>query len=112
MYVEARNRTNDIMEVTTNEKFTSFFLNDKKISISSSNINLIVNKCSGDREKLINELEKIENFSKNGKKIDNENISKLVNLNENHNISELVDNYLAKNKKKIINIANDILLTV
>jgi DNA-directed RNA polymerase subunit L len=31
MYVEARNRTNDIMCVTTNEKFTSFFLNDKKI---------------------------------------------------------------------------------
>jgi DNA-directed RNA polymerase subunit L len=32
MYVEARNRTNEIMCVTTNEKFTSFFLNDKKIS--------------------------------------------------------------------------------
>lgn len=31
MYIEARNRSNDIMEVTTNEKFTSFFLNDKKI---------------------------------------------------------------------------------
>jgi DNA-directed RNA polymerase subunit L len=31
MYIEARNRTNDIMEVTTNEKFTSFFLDDKKI---------------------------------------------------------------------------------
>ena len=31
MYIEARNRTNEIMCVTTNEKFTSFFLNDKKI---------------------------------------------------------------------------------
>ena len=31
LYVEARNRTNDIMNVTTNEKFTSFFLDDKKI---------------------------------------------------------------------------------
>ena len=32
------------------------FLKDKKISISPSNINLIVNKCSGDREILKNEL--------------------------------------------------------
>jgi len=31
MYIEARNRGNDIMDVTTNEKFTTFFLNDKKI---------------------------------------------------------------------------------
>ena len=91
----------------TLSKLAYSFLRDKKISISPSNINLIVNKCSGDREKLINELQKIEFFSKNGKKIDNENISKLVNLNENHNISELIDNCLAKNKKKIISILNE-----
>jgi DNA polymerase-3 subunit delta len=68
---------------------------------------LIVNKCSGDREILINELQKIEYFSKNGKKINNEIISKLVNLNENHSISELIDNCLAKNKKKTIGILNE-----
>mgnify|MGYP001406727451 FL=1 len=83
------------------------FLKDKKISISPSNINLIVNKCSGDREALINNLEKIEYFCKNGKKINNQNILKLINLNENHNISELIDNCLAKNKKKTINILNE-----
>jgi len=91
----------------TLSKLAYNFLRNKKISISSSNINLIVNKCSGDREKLINELEKIENFSKNGKKINSENISKLINLSENHSISELIDNCLAKNKKKIINILNE-----
>ena len=91
----------------TLSKLAYSFLRDKKISISSSNINLIINKCIGDREKLINELQKIEFFSRNGKKIDNENISKLVNLNENHNISELIDNCLAKNKKKIISILNE-----
>ena len=91
----------------TLSKLAYSFLRDKKISISPSNINLIVNKCSGDREKLQNELQKIEFFSKNEKKIDNENISKLVNLNENHNISELIDNCLAKNKKKIISILNE-----
>jgi DNA polymerase-3 subunit delta len=91
----------------TISKLAYSFLRDKKVSISPSNINLIVNKCSGDREKLFNELQKIEYFSKNGKKINSENISKLINLTENHSISELVDNCLAKNKKKIINILNE-----
>ena len=91
----------------TLSKLAYNFLRDKKISISPANINLIITKCNGDREVLINELKKIELFGKNGKKIDSENISKLVNLNENHNISELIDNCLAKNKKKIINILNE-----
>ena len=91
----------------TLSKLAYNLLRDKKISISSSNINLIVNKCSGDREVLINELQKIEYFCKNGMKINSENILKLINLKENHSISELVDNCLAKNKKKIIGILNE-----
>ena len=91
----------------TLSKLTYNFLREKNISISSSNINLIVNKCAGDREKLTKELQKIEYFSKNGKKINSENISKLINLSENHSISELVDNCLAKNNKKIISILNE-----
>ena len=82
-------------------------MREKKFSISSSNINLIVSKCSGDREALINELQKIELFNKNRKKITSENISKLINLNENHSISELIDNCLAQNKRKIIKILNE-----
>jgi len=91
----------------TLSKLAYNFLRDKKISISSSNINLIVNKCVGDRETLINELRKIEYFTKNGKNINSEIISKLINLNENHSISELIDNCLAKNKKKIVVILNE-----
>jgi len=91
----------------TLSKLAYNFLREKKISISSSNINLIVNKCSGDRETLINELLKIELFSKNGKQINSDNISKLINLSENHNISELIDNCLAQNKRKIISILNE-----
>jgi DNA polymerase-3 subunit delta len=91
----------------TLSKLAYNFLREKKISISSSNINLIVNKCSGDRETLISELQKIELFSKNGKQINSDNISKLINLSENHSISELVDNCLAKNKKKITSILNE-----
>ena len=88
-------------------KLTYNFLRERKISISPSNINIIINKCSGDRETLINELQKIELFSKNGKKINSENISKLINLGENHSISDLVDNCLAQNKRKIISILNE-----
>jgi DNA polymerase-3 subunit delta len=88
-------------------KLAHNFLSIKKISISPSNINLIISKCNDDRETLINELQKIEYFSKNGKKIDSENLTKLINLSENHSISELIDNCLAKNKKKIINILNE-----
>ena len=91
----------------TLSKLAYEFLRDNKISISPSNINLIVNKCNGDRETLINELEKIKYFSKSGKKISSENISKLINLTENHSISELIDNCLVKNKKKIISILNE-----
>ena len=91
----------------TLSKLTYNFLRERKISISPSNINIIINKCSGDRETLINELQKIELFSKNGKKINSENISKLINLGENHSISDLVDNCLAQNKRKIISILNE-----
>jgi len=91
----------------TLSKLAYIFLREKKISISSSNINLIVNKCSGDRKTLINELQKIELFSKNGKQVNSDNISKLINLSENHNISELVDNCLAQNRRKIISILNE-----
>jgi len=91
----------------TLSKLAYNFLINKKISISQSNINLIVNKCIGDRETLINELQKIDLFCKNGKKINSENISKLINLRQNHGISELIDNCLAKNKKRLINILNE-----
>ena len=51
----------------TLSKLAYNFLKNKNISISPSNINLIINKCSGDRETLLNELQKIQYFSTNGK---------------------------------------------
>tara|TARA_B100000575_G_scaffold222926_1_gene183333 strand:- start:321 stop:1298 length:978 start_codon:yes stop_codon:yes gene_type:complete len=95
----------------TLSKLSYNFLKEKKISISSENINLIVSKCSGDRETLKNELKKIEFYSKNGKTVTSEVLSKLINLNENHSITELVDNCLVKNKKKIISILNENIFT-
>ena len=88
-------------------KLTYNFFKEKKITISSININTIVNKCNGDRENLFNELNKIENYCKTGKKIDNESIARLTNIVENFSISELIDNCLAKNKKRVIHILNE-----
>ena len=83
------------------------YFREKKIIISSYNINIIVNKCSGNREMLFNELEKINNFTLKNKKLDTETITKLVNLSENHSINDLINNCLARNNKKIINILNE-----
>ena len=83
------------------------FFQKKNISISQSNINLIVNKCNGERENLNNELKKIEQFSQGGKKITTDNLVKLINLSENYSISELVDNCLVQNEKKTIDILNE-----
>ena len=91
----------------TLSELTYNFLRKKNISISPSNINSIVNRCSGDRENLLNELKKMEYFSKNGKKITPETITKLTNIIENHSVGELVDSCLIKNKKKIIYILNE-----
>ena len=83
------------------------FLKMNNIHISPFNVNLIINKSNGEREVLLNELNKVKFFCKNGKKINEDNLIKLINLVENHSISKLVDNCLAMNKKKIISILNE-----
>tara|TARA_Y100000992_G_scaffold159023_1_gene106465 strand:- start:988 stop:1980 length:993 start_codon:yes stop_codon:yes gene_type:complete len=91
----------------TLSRLTYDFLKKRNISISSANINLIINKCNGDRSNLKNELNKIESLSKTRKKITSEDIMKLTNMAENHSISDLIDNCLAKNQKKTIGILNE-----
>ncbi len=88
-------------------KLTLNFFKEKNILISQYSINQIINKSLGDRKSLINELEKIAQFSKNKKKIEDKDIAKIINLTENYSIAELVNNFLAKNKKKIVNILNE-----
>ena len=83
------------------------FFKKIKISISQQNINLIVSKCGGDRLNLKNELEKIKIYLTEKKSISTEEISKLINLSENHTFYELIDNCLAKNTNKTLNILNE-----
>tara|TARA_B100001093_G_C26772487_1_gene990844 strand:+ start:318 stop:1316 length:999 start_codon:yes stop_codon:yes gene_type:complete len=94
----------------TNEtlvKLAQNFFNSIKTPISSQNINLIVNKCNGDREYLNNELEKISLFTNNKEKINSSDLIKLVNLNEDFSINELVDTCLSKNIKRTLYILNE-----
>ena len=83
------------------------YFRGKKISISTLNLNQIVNKASGDRDNLYKDLEKIENFMKGGRKLTNESLIKLINLSENYSISELADSCLANNIKKFTAILNE-----
>ena len=83
------------------------FFREKKISISQETINLIVERCKGNRENLNNELKKVENFAMSRNRISTEDIFKLSNLAGNYNASELTDNCLAKNIKKTANILNE-----
>ena len=83
------------------------FLKEKNILISSSSINSIIEKSNGDRENLLNELDKIYYLSISKKKITEDDISKLTNLVDDYNVSELIDCCLAKNKKKTIHILNE-----
>ena len=95
----------DTFEVLSN--LSSQFLKQNKISISQSDLNLIINRCKGDRENLQNELNKIKIYSLTNKKINKQTILKLTNTSENYNISELINNCLAKNIKKALNILNE-----
>ena len=94
--------TNQTLSLLANK-----FFKEKKISMSQSNINLIINKCNGDREFLENELIKIELFLFKKKNLDTNELTKLINLIENHSISELIDSCLINNSKKVSLILNE-----
>ena len=81
-------------------------LKEKKILISSECVSILINKCANDRKNLLNEIEKIDLYSRDKKKINNEEIFNLINLSENHSINELINSCLVKNQKKLFTILN------
>jgi DNA polymerase III, delta subunit len=83
------------------------FFKKNKMSISQEIVNLIVERSSGDRINLNNELDKISLFLLGKEKININDVIKLTNLAENYSISELADNCLSKNIKKINKIFNE-----
>ena len=91
---------------TLNSIVSEFFKN-KKIPISQQLINILIERCRGDRKNLNNELQKIEGFSLNKKSITSQEIIKLTNLADNYSASELIDHSLGKNTRKTVTILNE-----
>ena len=83
------------------------YFNDRKISISNETINLIIDRANGQRKFLKTELDKIDNYIMNKKKISLDEIKKITNLGNNHEISDLVDTCLSKNNNKLNDIINE-----
>ena len=83
------------------------FFSEKKISISTETLNLLVNRCMGDRRNLNKELDKISNYISEKKIISLKEIAVLTNLSENYSASELVDASLSKNYIKVREILNE-----
>ena len=93
-----------------NQSLNSLVLNffrEKKIAISKQIINYIIEKTKNNRIVLNNELKKIYLLHYNGKKIELDNIVKVLKSAENYSVSELVDQCLIKNKLKVNLIMND-----
>ena len=83
------------------------FFNERKISISYETLNLLVNRCNGDRGFLTQELEKISNYLSDKKIISLKEISVLTNLSENYSAAELVDASLNRNIKRACEILDE-----
>ena len=94
-------------DASTLSTLANNYFKKNKIPISQENINIIVERCRGDRKNLKSELSKIESLVKIKNKITAEDIIKVTNLAENYSYSELSDHCLNKDLKKINNIINE-----
>ncbi len=83
------------------------FFAKNKVPISREMLNLLVERCRGDRINLKNELSKIESFMIGKNKISIDEIVNLTNLAENYSFSELADSCLSNNRKKTLLIINE-----
>ena len=91
----------------TLSKIATSRFKENQISISRECIDMIVQKSSGDRNNLKNEIDKIIAYLDKNKIIKIDEIYKIVNLSENYSVSELVDNCLSKNLNRTIKILNE-----
>ncbi len=93
-----------------NKKLTQLcgdFFKKINVPISREILNIIVDKCQGDRNNLNRELEKVEMFIDGNTNFDISDILKLISLSENYSVSELVDSCLSKNIKNTAKILNE-----
>ena len=94
-------------KVMTLENLVKKFFISKKVKISQEILNLIINKSSGNRKILQNELKKIEPFLINKSYIKLDQLKILLNSNEELNVSDLVNYCLLKNERKTLFLLNE-----
>ena len=94
-------------KIVTLENLVKQFFISNKVKISQEIINLIVNKSSGNRKMLQNELKKIEPYLINRSNIKLDELKTLLNSNEEMNLSDLVNYCLLKNERKTLFLLNE-----
>jgi len=96
----------DLSEIDLN-KYVKENLKEYKISISD--INILIDRCNRDFNKLSNELEKLKMYKYDEKEITKEDIEKLVTKNLDNNIFDLIDAINKNDKKRSLNIFNELI---
>ena len=94
-------------KIITLENLTKQFFISNKVKISQEIVNLIINKSSGNRKMLQNELKKIEPYLINKSDIKLDQLKILLNSNEELNVSDLVNYCLLKNERKTLFLLNE-----
>ncbi len=86
------------------------YINENGYNIQNDALSLLIEKSSSNLSNLINECNKIFLYKEDDKNITAIDVDNLVFKNIEDNIFELINAILEKNKEKIINIYNDLLL--
>ena len=119
--LERKSKLRNLFEKNSNLMCIPFYADDNKkltqlcgnffkkinVPISREILNIIVDKCQGDRNNLNQELGKVEVFINGNTNVKVSDILKLISLSENYTVSELVDSCLSKNVKNTAKILNE-----
>ena len=123
--LERKSKLRNLFEKNSNLMCIPFYADDNKkltqlcgnffkkinVPISREILNIIVDKCQGDRNNLNQELGKVEMFINGNTNVKVSDILKLISLSENYTVSELVDSCLSKNVKDTAKILNENIYT-
>ena len=90
--------------------YLSNYIRDKGYSISSDSVDLIISKVGYELSNIINELDKLFIYKDKDKKITREDIENVITKNIEKNIFELTNAIVNRNKDKIMEIYNDLVL--
>lgn len=91
------------------ESLISDKFKEENYKIELNAINELISRCNGDYSLITSEIEKLKLYKLDTKKIDLEDIYKVINRNIEDDIFKLTDAIAEKNRIKIFNIYNDLI---